>query len=192
MMINKAKFSDCEDGKPTMSHVFYAQFNPNELTINEALPKYTDAGEIEKLNDDKMLTLSMKLFYNTFYSLSQSKFEDVRNSIRAFYPYTNLKTEKKENLKKIAFAWGSISICGILTKLDVQYTMFSPTGIPVRAEASITIEGNYYGESITEAKFKAQGKSKEHQTFKDMVKSYKDPQLWKEEARKSGVKKART
>lgn len=192
-MITKAQFNDCgADGKPITSHVFYAQFNPNEISISEAVSTYTDTGAVKDLQKDKQVSVSMTLFYNTYYSLSQKEFDDVRKSIRAFYPYTNKDTKKSDDIKKIAFTWGSICVCGVLTKFDVKYTMFAPTGIPVRGEATITIEGNYYGDSKDEASFKKEEETKEHNTFESLVKSYKEPQLWKEEARSSGVKKART
>jgi hypothetical protein len=40
---------------------------------------------------------------------------------------------------EITFAWGGMAISGALTRLNSRYTMFSPTGNPIRAEAMITI-----------------------------------------------------
>lgn len=35
--------------------------------------------------------------------------------------------------------WGSITFSGVLSSLDVSYTLFSPQGIPLRAKASVVL-----------------------------------------------------
>lgn len=39
--------------------------------------------------------------------------------------------------RKMTFSWGNMSYSGYLNSIDGQYTMFSPTGNPIRAEINI-------------------------------------------------------
>jgi len=40
----------------------------------------------------------------------------------------------------VQLSWGSIIFKGVLTTLNVTYTLFSPQGVPLRAKASVTFE----------------------------------------------------
>ena len=171
-MLTKAKLSNVDDSGKPGSDVFYVQFNPNEILISEAVASTT-------------------LFYNTYTSISQSSYEDIRSYIRKLYPYTNVGVETKEQLKKICFTWSSICVIGILEKIDVRYTMFSPSGIPVRGEVSISIAGEYYGEQLQTVNPSEQSELCVHTSFLDALRDYKDSENWKNLAQQNDVKKAR-
>ncbi len=165
----KAYICSYEDERPNLGTRFYVQFNPAELSIEEAVGaqegredgikrfgKLLFAGEIGwqypaeltmPRGQGKHLTLSATLFFNTLNDLYQDSYEDVRDYIRKLYPYTNQTAESQGRLKQIYFFWGSIAVAGVLTKLSVQYTMFAPDGKPVRAQAQIAITGDYVGEA---------------------------------------------
>ncbi|MCM1100734.1 MAG: hypothetical protein NC079_02710 [Clostridium sp.] len=151
------------------AHAFHVPFNPSELMLEEAVGLTDSTGEdygdrVRKRMSGmpigwqqpvegslgrrrkNRVTLSMTLFFNTLTGLDQSSYEDVRNYIRKLYYYDNRDIGGNRKPQQICFEWGSISVAGILTRLGVHYTMFSPEGIPVRAQAEISIEGEYYGE----------------------------------------------
>lgn len=163
----KAYICSYENARPNLGTRFYVQFNPAELSIEEAigmteedagagLPQYflqnggigwqrpADSAAARKRKN--CLTLSVTLFFNTLNDLYQESYEDVRKYIRKLYPYTNKNTENKTTMKQIYFFWGSVAVAGVLTRLHVQYTMFAPDGTPVRAQAELSIEGDYVGE----------------------------------------------
>lgn len=196
-MLSKAKICDCDkQGKPMNSGHFFVQFNPNEIMIEEACTVIkqgqgttNDVKENEKQNT--MLDFSTTLFYNTFTSVNQKEHEDVRGFIRKFYPYTNAGTNKKEKLKKICFAWGTLCIVGVLQKLSVKYTCFAKDGTPVRCEVTIKIIGNYYGEAPYKYGVKEE-KVSEYDSFMSIIRTFDDPSDWKKEARDRKVTKART
>ena len=189
-MLTKAKLSNVDDSGKPGSNSFHVQFNPNEIAISEAVASLYD---MEKGTGDPHVNPveTKTLLYNTFTSLSQKNYEDVRSYIRKLYPYTNVGVETKANLKKICFTWSSICVIGILEKIDVRYTMFSPSGVPVRAEVSISIAGEYYGEQIPEAEPKETGELMEHSSFLESMRSFKESDDWKQIAREQNVKKAR-
>lgn len=166
----KAYICSYENERPNLGTRFYVQFNPAELSIEEAVgmteetagagpPQYflqnggigwqrpADCAAARKRRE--RLTLSVTLFFNTLNDLYQEAYEDVRKYIRRLYPYTNKNTENKTAMKQIYFFWGSVAVAGVLTRLHVQYTMFAPDGTPVRAQAELSIEGDYVGEEGT-------------------------------------------
>ena len=77
------------------------------------------------------------------------------------------------------FTWSSICVIGILEKIDVRYTMFSPSGIPVRGEVSISIAGEYYGEQLQTVNPSEQSELCVHTSFLDDLRDYKDSENWK-------------
>ncbi len=154
------------------ANAFHVPFNPTELSIEEAIG-LSDVDEQEyKDNSKKLLAgrsigwqspvegstrsvkkgriaLSMTLFFNTLTSLDQTSYTDVRKYIQKLYFYDNKDTAKNKKPQQIYFEWGSVCVAGILTRMQVRYTMFSPEGTPVRAQAEISISGQYIGEKNT-------------------------------------------
>lgn len=177
----KAYICSYEGNRPNLATRFYVQFNPAELSVEEAIgmTDEEDGGNtLERLlreggigwqrptdstasrKQKNRLTLSATLFFNTLTDLCQNPAEDVRKYIRQLYPYTNKAIEDKQAMKQIYFFWGSIAVAGILTRLHVQYTMFAPDGRPVRAQAEISIAGDYVGDaSVSSAETKASGEA---------------------------------
>lgn len=156
------------------SHAFNVQFNPSEISIEEAIG-VSDIEENDYKEDAKRLlsgsyigwqrsmegsfankkssrvTLSMTLFFNTLTSLYQDSYEDVRNYVSKLYYYTNNNIAKGGKPQQICFFWGSIAVSGILSKMSVRYTMFAPDGKPVRAQTDISITGEYLGDKDIKA-----------------------------------------
>lgn len=153
---------------------FFVPFNPAEISVEEAIGtlNVSEIGGADRMDwmqkgrtmgmqypeGNSMLShkkgmtiLSTTLFFNTLYDLYQTSYEDVRKDIRKLYPYTNT-VEKNKNIvhaaQQIYFLWGSLAVAGTLSRMSVNYTMFSPDGKPVRAQVSISIEGFYVGEEL--------------------------------------------
>jgi hypothetical protein len=163
--VEKAIIAVYDKKSGTTKDAFYVQFNPNEISISESagrlakknvsVPKKNKAAKQQasseeqafNFNESRSITFTTKLFFNTYNSASD--YSDVRSLINRFDCFLNKKVEKAEDLKKISFMWGSIQIFGLLTAMNVSYTMFSPGGFPVRAEASITIAGDYIGYKLS-------------------------------------------
>lgn len=193
-MLSKAKICGVDDSGSPGKDAFYVQFNPNEISISEACASLYETknndlkvNPVENTSSQHVLHLSTTLFYNTYTNLSATTYIDVRDYIRQLYPYTNASIKNKDNLKKIAFMWGSISVIGVLEKMDVRYTMFSPDGTPIRGEVSISIAGNYYGESSKTISTEASAEISEHTSITDMLRTFQESDDWKNLARKQGV-----
>lgn len=195
MLLTKAKICGVnKNGAPDFSSAFYVPFNPNEISISEACASYYEKIEDETKKENqhkgKKTNLSTTLFFNTLTSLSEKDCKDVRLEIRRFYEFTNMDNKEEQKLKKIVFTWGSICLIGILESMEVKYTMFSSSGMPVRATVSITISGDYYGEqrASTEQNPKSVTLQTKETSFLDAMAAYEDPCKWKIYAKKEGRK----
>lgn len=169
----KAYICPFRNGRPELGKKFHVQFNPTELSVQEAIGaadiEEEDASEELKrlLSGSKVgiqnpleastewkkknqLTLSVSLFFNTLEKLNQDSYEDVRKYVGQFYPYTNRTTDSSHSVEQIYFFWGSIAVAGLLTGMSVRYTMFAPDGKPVRAQVDISIRGDYVGDQSYE------------------------------------------
>ncbi len=115
----KAFMGPYVDGHMELKGRFYVQFNPAELSIEEAMgvsdvsqadgrvksrqmkkgnsvgQQYPPKGSSHRKYKG-LTTLSVNLFYNTLNDLYQTSYDDVREEIRKLYPYTNT-TEIIEN-----------------------------------------------------------------------------------------------
>lgn len=151
--LKKAKIYDPDD--PT-KYTFYVQFNPSTIQVSQGYSKQSAKGVNAEKNaggaQEKQLQgnpleaaaglhMSVKLFYNTYESASS--FEDVRSKIKQFYYFQSPVSQNNSVVNhRIAFAWGSITIIGKLTSFHVSYEMFAPSGVPVRAEVTVEIDGD--------------------------------------------------
>lgn len=150
--MEKAKIYDVtESGVPESDAAITVMFNPNELSIKEYCGRKTGQRNSKRKQQENVV-LSLSLFFNTYDSMWQQSYEDVRNQTHKFHKYQNQDINKNSSYKEICFNWGSICIIGILSSFSLKYTMFTADGIPVRAEASLEISGYYYGKDSASKK----------------------------------------
>lgn len=165
----KAYICPFRNGRPELGKKFYVQFNPTELSIEEAIGAVDQEQEDQEQEKKKLLrgsrvgiqhplqtsgawskknqmTLSVSLFFNTLEKMNQDTYEDVRKYVGQLYPFRNRSTDNSRNVEQIYFFWGSIAVAGLLTGMSVRYTVFAPDGKPVRAQVDISIRGDYVGD----------------------------------------------
>lgn len=130
---------------------FYVQFNPNSLTYSVGTnldrsfqPQGGISPQAQMQGDPTGQTgqarLSATLFFYTYEN--ETTYQDVRqevNRIRAFLRRSN--DGNGVISKRIAFAWGTLTVLGTLEHISVSYQMFASDGTPVQAEVSISIVG---------------------------------------------------
>ncbi|WP_158860112.1 CIS tube protein [Lunatibacter salilacus] len=69
--------------------------------------------------------------------LSGEKEDDVVTQLKRFIKVVDYKgKDHRPSLLKLA--WGKLSFIGVLTRLSIQYKLFTPTGDPLRALANAT------------------------------------------------------
>ncbi len=97
-------------------------------------------------------TLSMQLFFDTYDPLASDKRLGKDQDVR-------LHTGKVTNLLRInkslhappicQFSWGNFNFIGVLQQADVRFTLFLPSGVPVRATVDVTFKQFYDGTQET-------------------------------------------
>ena len=156
-------------------HIFRVQYNPSSLKISAAgggcVPKTnynSEGGAITYGTMDPSINLTVTLIFeavnnqdafmydkftlsttsiaraaDTGIRLARGKAYSVQPQVEGFIGALRWP-EKRRNVK---FAWGSLCYEGYLNSVSSRYTMFSPTGNPIRAEVTLNLlttgtEGN--------------------------------------------------
>jgi hypothetical protein len=127
------------------------QFNPNEITYSKRSRWWPDYGPginvpKQQFKGGDADEMSMKLFFDT----SEVGYTDVRLLVQPLIEMTKVNGIIKLNplaAKRpsvVRFIWGAFSInilmafAAYIPSITVNFTMFTPEGIPVRAEADVT------------------------------------------------------
>lgn len=122
------------------------QFNPDSYSISRANTFQMDMGSspialrIQFLKRE-VLHLSVELLFDTFqYGVADAALKNVRGSYALLRNYTKMESEQHAP-PVILFSWGQISFVGEITSMKETYTMFSESGIPVRAKVVLELQG---------------------------------------------------
>ncbi|BEP29030.1 CIS tube protein [Helicovermis profundi] len=144
---NKAKILVLDKNKK-VTKTLSVLYNPNKYTISKS-----NRFNTEKINneDDPILQyasgdatkLSMELFFDTWHlkDTKSKKIEDVRIHTEEIRRLLYIDSDlHKPPLCKVV--WGSLVFTGYLTDLTEVYTMFSSSGVPVRANLTVAFLGH--------------------------------------------------
>ncbi len=189
-------------------------FNPNEYVIstNNSYRAETAPG-----TDNLMLqfigggtsSLSMTLYFDTYSQISlknsqTDSLQTVKDSISGDREDVRLYTDKITDLMKIdsethcpprvVFAWGSLSFNAVIESVQETYTMFLPSGKPVRAKLTVSFKGTK--EAANNAKktvLHSPDRTKQRslrgmdQLWNMAGEEYGDPAMWRVIARENGI-----
>ena len=211
MALEKAKLSVEREGK---SETFSVQFNPSEYNISENV-NYSEknipgtAGPITQFVSGASATLSLSLTFDTYDTPASgvretgSKTELTQQKARQPSDVSQL-TRRVANLVAIdgslhrppmvTFAWGSLSFQGVVTDIKQTYTMFMPSGMPVRARVELTLKSvTDLAASKRKRPFESPDRTKyrtvhqgEH-LWNFAVQEYGDTELWRVIAKENGL-----
>jgi nucleoid-associated protein YgaU len=124
-----------KQGNRTSSEPIKVMYNPTDYTFSEgASLKKTKAGQLQFQKMERG-TLTVKLLFDTY-----EKRTDVRDET---YKIANLLRpsvggQEKNRPNICLFAWGGFTYKGVITKVDQKFILFLDSGIPVRAELTVT------------------------------------------------------
>lgn len=126
-------------------------FNPTDYSVT-ATGQLTGEGTCLQFKKVNLEDFNTTLFFDTY-----EKQSDVRKEIESLtalvMPTVEGKTTKQPPV--CLFVWGGFSYKGIIYKIGQKFTMFLSSGIPVRAEITVTFK------SIVTTEEDAQLKGKE-------------------------------
>lgn len=111
-------------------------FNPADYSVATS-SEVSGEGSSLQFNKVKKEDFTVNLFFDTY-----EKGEDVRDETEKIaslqLPTVEGKTTKQPPV--CAFVWGKFTYKGIISRVDQKFTMFLSTGIPVRAELTVTFK----------------------------------------------------
>lgn len=114
-------------------------FNPREYTVRKSTqwePHKSpglDSPEIEFTSGNSM-TLSMELFFDTY-----EKRKDVREHTDKVLALAQVDVDLHRP-PRVLFTWGGFKFEGILEEVTQRFTMFTNSGMPVRATLNVTFK----------------------------------------------------
>lgn len=111
-------------------------YNPTELSLNKSVQVQGEGSNIQfqRVTDDD---LTVALFFDSYEQ--QTDIRALTNRIVALTQPTMGSNARKEP-PVVLFTWAGVLFTGIVVKLDQKFTMFLASGIPVRAELSVTFK----------------------------------------------------
>ena len=211
MALEKAKLTVEREGS---SETFPVQFNPAEYNISESV-NYAEknvpgtAGPITQFVSGASATLSLSLTFDTFDTPENGVRESQQNgdltSQKAHTPTDVSKLTRRvaelvaidgslHRPPMVTFAWGSLSFQGVVTDIKQTYTMFMPSGMPVRARVELTLKSVT---DLTAAKRKRPFESPDRTKYRTVhqgehlwnfaVQEYGDAELWRVIAKENGL-----
>jgi hypothetical protein len=122
-------------------------FNPTEYRISQSVDvrrtpaKWEPGGKIEYVSTGPM-TLQMQLFFDDFGSAKGDVTPKISKLLQWQLPSGSPGSRKPPPFVK--FQWGNTQLdtfTGIITTVNVNYTIFRKDGTPLQAKVDLTIEG---------------------------------------------------
>jgi hypothetical protein len=121
-------------------------FNPTEYrlsqtaTITHSKSVFKPGGEIEYVGTSG-LTVSMQLFFDDFASAKG----DVTPKISKLLAWQMPNEKEQLGPPYVKFEWGNKQLQnfkGVITTLNISYTVFAKDGTPLQAKVDLTLDGN--------------------------------------------------
>jgi hypothetical protein len=112
------------------------RYNPREYSVSTS-SKTSDEGSGVRFTQVNKEDFSVSLFFDTY-----EKKSDVRKETEKIVSLIMPTVEKKDTKQPpvCRFVWGSFDYKGVIHKVDQKFTMFLQSGIPVRAELTVTFK----------------------------------------------------
>lgn len=126
-------------------------FNPTEYSLT-ATGQLSGEGTCLQFKRVNLEDFSIPLFFDTYEKQTDVR-KEIKNLTALVMPTVEGKTTKQPPV--CLFIWGGFSYKGIIYKIGQKFTMFLSSGIPVRAEVTVTFK------SIVTTEEDAQLKGKE-------------------------------
>jgi hypothetical protein len=135
-MAEKAKIKVLEGPNAGEIEVMY---NPREYSVSTMI-EASGEGENLQFKRATMPEFTVPLFFDTYEEQT-----DVREKTEkiTMLQLPVVEGRKTKSPPKCLFVWGGFTYQGLISKVEQKFTMFLSTGIPVRAELTVTFRDAY-------------------------------------------------
>ena len=115
-------------------HRIHVMYNPTTLKFSRNV-SFKECGQLIQADRVKNGDLTISLFFDTFEAQT-----DVRAKTDEIVALTNFSsgTDLRKMPPTVQLVWDRPLYIGIVTKVEQTFTMFLPSGIPVRATLDVT------------------------------------------------------
>ncbi|MDR2356318.1 MAG: LysM peptidoglycan-binding domain-containing protein [Clostridiales Family XIII bacterium] len=201
MLIERAKITVLNDKMQAVESIDI-QFNPSEFSIDRSArfsdddeSVLTDAAESPQFLSERRAVLKVKLTLDGFTSadaLDEEKAEDVSKRVKKLRKLVTLD-EKLHRPPLCLFEWGTTAFTGYTENMNVNYTMFSSGGIPIRATVDLTFKSV----DKKQTALQSPDRTKRHvltqgtPLYAVAYEAYNDPTEWRPIAEANGIKNPR-
>jgi nucleoid-associated protein YgaU len=134
-----------EPGKKLFEIPF--QFNPNEFTIAKRVIWNTAAGQdapanpVVKYGGIEPNSISLEMFLDATTTMDDSVVQAVSNLFLCCVPTVKSMNDKTPSAPWVRFSWGDkIQYLGYASDVTAKYTLFTQSGMPVRAICTINLK----------------------------------------------------
>ncbi len=176
------------------------QFNPKELSIQKSAKwERTPARGSKKAGPPEFkgadpCKLTLELFFNDADNPNGGVGASVELLFACCVPTSDSADQNKATPPLVQLCWGTVTAFpGFVTSVQAKYTLFSPSGTPLRATCSVTIEempGDWPGQNPTSG---ALTSHRVHtvvsgDTLASIAhRTYGDPTMWRRVAEVNGI-----
>lgn len=184
-MAEKAKIKVLEGPNVGEIEVMY---NPREYTVSTMI-EASGEGKNLQFKRATMPEFTVPLFFDTYEEQT-----DVREKTEKITALQLPVVEGRETKSppKCLFVWGGFTYQGLISKVEQMFTMFLSTGIPVRAELTVTFRDAYTKEEYR--RLSGKEACRKMWTVKsgdrlDLIayRMLKDPSLWRKIAEANNI-----
>ena len=124
------------------------QFNPKELTVSKAAKWVRDTSKksknagVPEFKGAEPSKLSLEMFLAATSADDDSVAQAVKTLFSCCVPHPDSTKKKKESPPWVQFEWGELKdmFFGYIASVSVKYTLFTPSGRPIRATATVNLE----------------------------------------------------
>lgn len=197
MLHHKAKFKIEGDLIP-----LYVQFNPETYSIKESV-EYNQVSAQGNNGDVTQYVGSVKSVADLSFHFDTDSVLATSAAKSKIATDVSALTVKFSNLMKVdgnlhrpplvTFSWGSISISGVVVRVDTTFTMFDKKGVPVRAKVDCTLLSVGSQSSIKRSPLASPDRTKSRVLSEDTSlwelagREYGDISQWRLIARANGI-----
>ncbi|RKN35802.1 LysM peptidoglycan-binding domain-containing protein [Streptomyces hoynatensis] len=176
------------------------QFNPKELSLAKgAIWKRTPAKGAKSAGPPEYQgpepsRLTLEMFFDASDTQDSSVVVAVEKLLACCVPTSETRQQQRSSPPWVVFHWGGLTgFPGYVSKVSVKYTLFTTSGVPVRAVCQVTVEeitGETPGQNPTSGALHARrvhrlraGETLAHLAWQE----YGDPGAWRAIAEANGI-----
>lgn len=178
------------------------QFNPVDYDVSNSV-RYAEKtvpggrGAISQFMSGESPTLTMSLLFDTYIPPSVDTPVDGGMDVSLLTSRVVSLTHITGSLHRppiVTFSWGTITFRGIVTDVKQKFTMFLPSGIPVRAKLDVTFKAASDNEMLSRLSPLESPDRTKYRVMKEgeylwnyANEEYDSPDMWRVIAKENGI-----